>query len=179
MKYSLSLLLGVTVLVLSCKKEETSSAGDPRLVVPFTQQTNAGIQTQQTAIGATENHNLFRENNNNAVTSTVASGVNPEHGQPNHRCDIPVGAPLNTAANGASQSQPTTVSNSPVQSNTQAAVVKQVTTKGMNPPHGEKNHRCDIAVGAPLASKAAIENTVVPQDQDGTSPLPALLSTDK
>lgn len=179
MKYSLSLLLGVTVLMLSCKKEETSSAGDPRLVVPFTQQTNAGIQTQQTATGATENHNLFRENNNNAVTSTVASGVNPEHGQPNHRCDIPVGAPLNTAANGASQSQPTTVSNSPVQSNTQAAVVKQVTAKGMNPPHGEKNHRCDIAVGAPLASKAAIENTVVPQDQDGTSPLPALLSTDK
>jgi hypothetical protein len=27
------------------------------------------------------------------------------------------------------------------------------TAPGMNPPHGQPNHRCDIAVGAPLNSK--------------------------
>jgi hypothetical protein len=178
MKYSLSLLLGVTVLMTSCKKEQTTSAGDSRQVVPFTQQ-GGGIQSQDLSSEASQNHNLFRENNNNAASSSVASAVNPEHGQPNHRCDIPVGAPLNTGANGSGQSQATTVSSTPVQSNTQAPVVQQVTPKGMNPPHGEKNHRCDIAVGAPLNSKATIENTVVAQDQNGASALPALLSTDK
>ena len=29
-------------------------------------------------------------------TPTVAAGMNPQHGQPGHRCDIPVGAPLNS-----------------------------------------------------------------------------------
>ena len=27
------------------------------------------------------------------------------------------------------------------------------TAEGMNPPHGQPGHRCDIAVGAPLDSK--------------------------
>ncbi len=29
-------------------------------------------------------------------TGAVAAGMNPAHGQPNHRCDIAVGAPLNS-----------------------------------------------------------------------------------
>lgn len=60
------------------------------------------------------------------IQTTTSGGVNPPHGQPGHRCDIAVGAPLggnsminNTAAN-------------------------------LNPPHGQAGHRCDIAVGAPL-----------------------------
>ncbi len=50
---------------------------------------------------------------------------NPPHGQPGHRCDIPVGDPL-----------PATASNN----------VK------INPPHGQPGHRCDIPVGSPLPS---------------------------
>jgi hypothetical protein len=49
----------------------------------------------------------------------------------------------------------------------------------MNPPHGEKNHRCDIAVGAPLNSKTASEGIVVPQEQNQAVTLPPLLTTDK
>jgi hypothetical protein len=30
------------------------------------------------------------------ASSTVAPGMNPSHGQPGHRCDIPVGKPLNS-----------------------------------------------------------------------------------
>ena len=33
--------------------------------------------------------------------------------------------------------------------------VPTVTQPGMNPPHGQPNHRCDISVGAPLNSKPA------------------------
>ena len=29
-------------------------------------------------------------------SSTIAPGMNPPHGQPNHRCDIAVGAPLDS-----------------------------------------------------------------------------------
>ena len=104
----------------------------------------------------------------NATTTTVqpavtAEGSNPPHGQPNHRCDIPVGAPLNSppgkqpaavqtnAASGAKVTQTTTVT--PVATTTKTA-------PGMNPPHGEPGHRCDIAVGAPLNSPKKTETPV-------------------
>lgn len=93
---------------------------------------------------------------------TTAAGMNPAHGKPGHKCEIPVGAPLNSAptrtattATTVSQptmiSQPTTISK---QTNTQPpiAAAKTITAKGMNPPHGEPGHRCDISVGAPLNS---------------------------
>lgn len=35
------------------------------------------------------------------------------------------------------------------------AAAPQKVPKGMNPPHGQPNHRCDIAVGAPLNSPIA------------------------
>jgi hypothetical protein len=91
-----------------------------------------------------------------AMPATTAAGMNPPHGQPGHRCEIAVGAPLSTAP----AAQPA------VQPGAQPITVKQVqptmvpapaapTAKGMNPPHGQPGHRCDIAVGAPLNSKPA------------------------
>ncbi|WP_374399734.1 hypothetical protein [Flavobacterium sp.] len=39
----------------------------------------------------------------------------------------------------------------PVQQQVQAQSQSQTqTTPGMNPPHGQEGHRCDIAVGSPL-----------------------------
>lgn len=178
MKQSVSLLIVSAMLVTSCKDDQSTAKGDPRLIVPFTQQASTGIQNQS-PVGATQqNHNLFRENNT-VTTSAVAVGTNPAHGQPNHRCDIPVGAPLNSVANGTSIAQTTNMPVATTQTNVQTTAVKQVTAKGMNPPHGEKNHRCDIAVGAPLYSKSTQENTVVPSDQNGEFAVPALLATDK
>jgi hypothetical protein len=92
-----------------------------------------------------------------ATATATSAGLNPPHGQPGHRCDIPDGAPLNSA--------PATAMAQPAQ---QPVTVKQIaptmvpataqaapTAKGMNPPHGQPGHRCDIAVGAPLNSKPA------------------------
>ena len=39
------------------------------------------------------------------------------------------------------------------ESNTVSVNQPQQTAPGMNPPHGQPNHRCDIPVGAPLNSK--------------------------
>lgn len=68
------------------------------------------------------------------------AGVNPPHGQPGHRCDIAVGAPLPGSAAAPAAPQNT----SPRKAGTSAAV---------NPPHGQPGHDCAVPVGAPLPQK--------------------------
>ncbi len=103
--------------------------------------------------------------------------LNPRHGEPFHRCDIPVGAPLNsppanttrpattnqvqTAAPRISGQAPTvsnnatapTIENAMRMNSTQtrsASAPATGTKPSLNPPHGQPWHRCDIAVGSPL-----------------------------
>ena len=87
-----------------------------------------------------------------APVSVTAPGMNPPHGQPNHRCDIAVGVPLDSPP-GTGKSAPPAVSQqiTPGQGNTTP------TAPGMNPPHGQPNHRCDIAVGVPLDSPPGMQ----------------------
>ena len=72
--------------------------------------------------------------------------LNPEHGQPGHRCDIPVGASLNQTAGTTSTPEGAatiTPGVSPVRVNGAAKPLK-------NPPHGEPGHNCAVPVGADL-----------------------------
>jgi hypothetical protein len=85
-----------------------------------------------------------------AAPVKVGKGMNPPHGEPNHRCDIAVGAPLNSKPN--TVSTPQTLTPQTAQYPTPNAAATK-TAPGMNPPHGQPKHRCDIAVGAPLDSK--------------------------
>jgi len=104
-----------------------------------------------------------------SIVQKVAPGMNPAHGQPNHRCDIAVGAPLN------SKPVTTAVSNSksPVAVSVTPPPVK--VAPGMNPSHGQPGHRCDIAVGAPLNSRPiAPAPAVVP-----VNPAPAKTDSSK
>lgn len=73
----------------------------------------------------------------NSANRNMASGnVNPPHGQPGHRCDIPVGAPLDGGGGSVkSGSQPG---------------VQNAQKPAINPPHGQPFHRCDVKVGDPL-----------------------------
>jgi len=95
--------------------------------------------------------------NQQQAQQTTAPGMNPPHGQPNHRCDIAVGAPLNSkpAPPATTQTTAATTQPAPVTINPQQAQQTTTTAPGMNPPHGQPNHRCDIAVGAPLNSPPA------------------------
>ncbi|WP_316770887.1 hypothetical protein [Pedobacter frigiditerrae] len=90
----------------------------------------------------------------------TSGGLNPAHGQPGHRCDIAVGAPLNSPAKTTTSAVQTTTVAQPVTAptavtTTPATQTATVNAKGekLNPAHGQPNHRCDIAVGAPLNSK--------------------------
>jgi|AntDeeMinimDraft_5_1070356.scaffolds.fasta_scaffold16559_2 hypothetical protein len=151
MKYFLSLVLALSVVLVSCKKEaevtNTNSTRTP--VVPFTEVGNQMKLQQQTTVANTTSTN----------TPIKSPGLNPAHGQPGHLCELPVGAPLNsaptpskTAISTVTPTATTTVTNnaSPTVTNLPVANPTTPTPEGMNPPHGQTNHRCDIAVGAPL-----------------------------
>ena len=93
------------------------------------------------------------------VTNTGSGGLNPEHGKPGHRCDIAVGAPLNSTP-----ATTTTPNNTPAvdiqKTLTPATTNGSASKTGLNPEHGKPGHRCDIAVGAPLDSKPAASSTI-------------------
>jgi len=129
---------------------------------------------------------LNMSSQNNVVMTRVqtpvqptAAGMNPAHGQPGHRCDISVGAPLNSKPAPA----PATTAATNVSAQPQVTMKEVPTTTktapGMNPPHGEPNHRCDIAVGAPLNSKPTTPTTVTTTSAPASIAPPPLLTAPK
>lgn len=118
-------IMAVCVMGLtSCKDEEKTTATPS--------QNEAEVQTNQ--------------------NPETTAAVNPAHGQPGHRCEIPVGAPLDQEAGESGtttqqQQQPATSGNtSPVRINNSTA------TPTKNPPHGQPGHDCTVPVGADLSS---------------------------
>ena len=85
---------------------------------------------------------------NQPVTPPAGNvALNPAHGEPNHRCDIEVGAPLN------SPPKPNLSVPTPVPAFTPSTSTQQSVAPGTNPPHGQPGHDCGIPVGAPLTKK--------------------------
>jgi hypothetical protein len=80
-----------------------------------------------------------------AATAPGTAGLNPAHGQPNHRCDIAVGAPLSSPV----QTTQPTQSIQPAQAPKPSAIPVGSTAR-LNPAHGEPGHDCKIPVGQPL-----------------------------
>ncbi len=94
-----------------------------------------------------------------AAAVKTAPGMNPAHGQPGHRCDISVGAPLNSkpapaAVSATTTTAPAATNPSPLKpATTLSEVFPDVTKKStekLNPAHGQPGHDCKIAVGQPL-----------------------------
>lgn len=148
MKYFIKLILVFTIVLSSCKNETEPKKESNTPVIPFTEVGNqmrneaaAKATTQQSQTTTTPNQ------------TTASKGVNPAHGQPNHRCDIPVGAPLNSPSVPVKTTTKNTAA--PAMKVTPVATTSENTSttptpEGMNPPHGQAGHRCDIAVGAAL-----------------------------
>lgn len=82
--------------------------------------------------------------NPSAAGAATSVKLNPKHGMPGHRCDIPEGAPLASApVQGAVLPGAGNVA-LPANPAAPAAGVK------LNPPHGQPGHSCDVPVGQPL-----------------------------
>ena len=150
----------VSILFVSCKKDEEVKPVEEsqQKAQPFSgeawlrQRVGNQGQVQQQPVQQTAQQST-------ATPTKTAPGMNPPHGQPGHRCEIPVGAPLNSKPAANKQQQTTQVVNQkPVEkpvmnvnsNNGAATIVGTTTPPGMNPPHGQEGHRCDVAVGAPL-----------------------------
>lgn len=113
---SLIMICFVSLLTYSCKDEEKA--------------------TEKEEV-ATENPSSEEMKDNMAKSEDTK--YNPAHGVEGHRCDLPVGAPLEKANASAA---PQEMTNSPVR-------IKSAAPK-INPPHGEPGHDCSVPVGGEL-----------------------------
>lgn len=116
LKLNIVLLAMGLIFMVSCKDEE---------------------KTAETTTGNTEA--------TTPASTDEAPELNPAHGEPGHRCELPVGAPLNQSAGSTSTQTPT--SNSP---STSVSPVRVDQSPKINPPHGEPGHDCAVPVGQPL-----------------------------
>ncbi|MDH6251841.1 hypothetical protein M2347_001568 [Chryseobacterium sp. H1D6B] len=165
-------LIGISLFTVSCKKDER----------PTYIKEEAGVQSPSAAVNSAPQTSLMSQPGmqpiQNTATAITAPGMNPPHGDPGHRCDIPVGQPLNNQPAQASpaintpstaiQIDPNSVSPGKIMIDNNGKQVK--TAPGMNPPHGEPGHRCDIQVGQPLNSKPAPQPAA---NTAQTAPVPA------
>jgi hypothetical protein len=101
-----------------------------------------------------------------AGSKSADKALNPKHGEPGHRCDIPVGAPLDSPP--SNQSKPT-----PPSASSAIPTPASAGSGKLNPKHGEPGHRCDIPVGSPLDSKPASASPAS-KPQPATSVTPAV-----
>lgn len=139
---------------IACKSGSGEPTFDPSLVSADSNKNNAAAATTANPSNVapfvpTTNATTTPIVNTTTAQPVTAEGTNPPHGQPNHRCDIPVGAPLNSPPGKQPQVVQTNTPNV-TKTTTVTPVATTKTAPGMNPPHGEPGHRCDIAVGAPL-----------------------------
>ncbi len=181
MKYYAALFFATTLLMTACKKEETTETTTETAVTTTEQATPSAATPAQPTMGtaapvtsvmyqngSAPQQNMTATQQTTTVQSVqpakVAPGMNPAHGQAGHRCDIAVGAPLNSAPNKpmttTTTQNPATITQMPAKTTTTtssqsvpsllSAPATTVTAPGMNPPHGQEGHKCEVAVGAPL-----------------------------
>lgn len=165
----LSLLLASATVFYSCDTKKSTSEE--------TQQITASTNNSENVLADTISANapvgiMGVDQNSVPSTAPIAApfpagisksdgqpALNPAHGQPFHNCAIAVGAPLNSAP----QLSPAPQAVVPQQNSANTSInanpvfpspvpAKATGPKpALNPAHGQPNHRCDIAVGAPLS----------------------------
>lgn len=142
------------------------------------QQTAPAAITSPISTPVTTPINISTDKLSQPVTTTaVGPGMNPAHGQPGHRCDIAVGAPLNSKPT-TTTATPSTNTVTPINISSDQLAKTEVNTPvapGMNPAHGQPGHRCDIAVGAPLNSKPTIVTGTPSTNTVSSSTIPSMV----
>lgn len=164
MKALAIIIISTTLLACSNPKEEAADSST----------TDSSIQNAADAVTTEPAPVIVSDNDGNllvpgtdggkASPAATAAGMNPAHGQPGHRCEIAVGAPLNSAPTTTTPASNPVITSSPSPTasptlppsasisvpGTVSTPVPAPTPPGMNPPHGQPGHDCAIAVGAPL-----------------------------
>lgn len=175
-KYILLMVACSFLTIYSCSDKKSTTVED-------TTDTTQAVSAEEAAVPATTDAIAPAMDNSNPVeilpapantskgtAAPTAAEMNPAHGEPGHRCDISVGAPLNSAPNAAAApstsspvlpgpgqppvtqkiEMPTPSPNTSITPAPASGAAPVKTAPGMNPPHGEPGHDCAVAVGAPL-----------------------------
>ncbi|WP_191019770.1 hypothetical protein [Flavobacterium selenitireducens] len=181
-KSSIFTALVLALATTSCKKElepqessvaaaETAAAtpATPLAATAATPQQPMQVQPQQTQVQMQQ-----------PQAQATAPGMNPPHGQPGHRCDIAVGAPLNQPVKSASAPAPTSPTTITKITPSTPVPTSNKTAPGMNPPHGQQGHRCDIAVGTPLSQPVKTTSVQTANSANGQpiTVTPGVISSD-
>lgn len=142
-------LAAIALFAISCTQTKEIK---PTIVEGEATETSASDATDAPTVVASNPDAVVNGGQINApVAATPAAGIagmNPEHGKPGHRCDISVGAPLNSPpGNAAAPAPQQTVMPTAAPA---AAPVANPMNLAVNPAHGEPGHSCAISVGAPF-----------------------------
>ena len=161
----LPVIITTFALLVSCEKSAQSTA------TPVSTETKTADNDSATTENVAQNapappSGTIATTTSAPAAATSTSGkpaLNPAHGEPHHRCDIAVGAPIDSqpaTPNVASQAvqkgnaPANTFNTSPIAPTNAPSSAAPVTATGpkpaLNPAHGEPHHRCDLQVGAPL-----------------------------
>jgi hypothetical protein len=175
-KSSFVIITAFTLLLfISCSPARQDSGQTQEVPeLPSNQEQPAPVNTESVQPTENETVEIPESEQNNAEVM-----LNPPHGEPFHRCDIPVGAPLdsppanitrqttsnpvqtatpqnsNPAPNTANNPTAPTLENAMRMNSGQTRSTVQTNNNTgekprLNPAHGQPWHRCDIAVGSPL-----------------------------
>jgi hypothetical protein len=150
--------LVISTALLACNNSETAEVDKSIIPDATTQPVTSVIPDSSQAMqvinqGTTAQPTVTTSPTTPAKTTAInvggSSAPNPAHGQPGHRCDIAVGAPLNSPATVPTQPKMSqAVAATPAPS--AAVPVSTDPNAKLNPAHGQPGHDCSIAVGAPL-----------------------------
>lgn len=139
----LAISLCSTLLFSACEDRTgraTESSTTPAYQAPQTSPSSVSVE-------------IPGEQTEDGQPKSVDIALNPEHGMPGHRCEIPVGAPLTSKPedfqNNAGASQNMMPQNGP---RIESQPIKPGAASGarLNPAHGQPGHDCNIPVGDPL-----------------------------
>jgi hypothetical protein len=144
--FILTIFVGAACVSCGSNAGNTGSSSNQQVKVT---DSNAAFNTNTTTSGVQGQAPASTTNLPAGNTSTA--GLNPAHGQPGHRCEVAVGAPLNSApatkAVTPSITQPAISTPSPSVS---LPASGNSGTARLNPPHGQPGHDCSVEVGKPL-----------------------------
>lgn len=173
MKKILYSFIVLSMLLVSCKKETKEETISEEIAADSTPtDTTAAVVPTQPNTNGTNPNTIMNQPNASGMQATpaqsqpvaVGKGMNPAHGQPGHKCEIPVGAPLNSTPTKTNAPQtvvqkqvvtPQQLQNGsanigPVNQSPASTASPVATAPGMNPPHGQEGHVCAVPVGSPL-----------------------------
>lgn len=163
---TIPLILFSVAILLSCEKKQTNTSEknvnevSDSVKVVDSSSTVSSVEKVDVNPATTDASNSVQTQ---VATTSAKPALNPAHGEPFHRCDISVGAPIDSAPQ---QNSAAPVSNPPMQSNNSSFNTNPISPSmaepasspqaigpkpALNPAHGEPHHRCDLQVGAPLS----------------------------